>query len=279
MEYMLKDEKRLIGIGAYSKVYKSTYKGETVAVKFINKMHRKFVETFLPDELAAVVTLSHPNILSALKIFETTADIAIVMQYCEGDLLSMLSKKKVFEENEAKDVMQQLVCGVSYIHDKGCVHRDLKLDNILYHDGKFKIADWGFACEYKRNCTLTQSVGSLWYASPEIITGKPYLGPPVDIWSLGVILYALLSGHLPFASRLSTESEIRAKIKRSEYEEISKISIYATILLRSMLTVNPELRITASQIMEHPWLSSPNVKPFWQAFPISILPFSISPSA
>jgi len=160
------------------------------------------------------------------------------------------------------------------------VHRDLKLDNILYHDGKFKIADWGFACEYKPTCKLFQSVGSLWYASPEIIEGKPYLGPPVDIWSLGVILYALLSGRLPFTNKLSIDSEIRAKIKTGEYEEITKISVYATILLRYMLLVNPELRITASQIIDHPWLSqSSHVKTFWHTLPLGILPFSISPSA
>jgi len=185
-EYMLKDEKRLLGYGAYSRVYRSAFNGEDVAVKFINKhKHKKFVENYLQDELAAMMTLSHPHVLSALKVFETAADVGIVMPYCKNNLLYMLSDRKIFDEYEVKEVLQQLISGISYIHEMGWVHRDLKLDNILFHDGKYIIADWGFACPYKPSQKLHQSVGSLWYASPEIIEGKPYYGPPVDVWSLG----------------------------------------------------------------------------------------------
>ncbi|MBA0831568.1 hypothetical protein Goarm_016027 [Gossypium armourianum] len=142
----------------------------------------------------------HPHIIRLYEVIETTTKIFIVTEYAEsGDLFDYIVQKRRLKEDEARKLFQQIISGVEYCHRCMVVHRDLKPENLLL-DSNFnvKIADFGFSNIMRDGHFLKTSCGSPNYAAPEIVSGKLYAGPEVDAWSCGVILYALLSGTLPF---------------------------------------------------------------------------------
>ncbi|CAG8528555.1 9877_t:CDS:10 [Dentiscutata erythropus] len=206
--YILEDT---IGEGTYGKVKLATHKltGQKVAIKIIPKIHAEN----LTREIHHHRYLHHPNIISLFEVIPTENKIYMVLEYCEGgELFDFLVNRKRLKENLARKMFGQLCRAVKYCHDRRVVHRDLKLENILLDAHKnIKLGDFGFTREYESKKLLETICGST-----EMLIGKKYSGLEIDIWSLGVILYTLLCGSLPFDD--DDENEMKLKIMKGEYE-------------------------------------------------------------
>lgn len=186
-------------------------------------------------------------------MFETPNDIVLVMEYVPGgELYNLIERQGRMPEPEARKFFQEILSAVHYCHLHKVVHRDIKPENILLdEDTNIKISDFGLSSMLRDGEFLKTACGSPNYAAPELISGSAYCGPEVDIWSIGVVLYALLAGYLPF-----DEGNIPAlfsKIKSASYEMPHHISPLAKDLISRMLAADPVARITAKQIQEHPW--------------------------
>ncbi|XP_072522443.1 NUAK family SNF1-like kinase 2 [Salminus brasiliensis] len=245
-----------LGKGTYGKVKKAVERsGRMVAIKSIRKENIKDEQdlTHIRREIEIMSSLNHPYIVSIYEVFENKDKIVIVMEYASrGDLFDYITERQI-SEKEARHFFRQIVSAVHYCHRNGIVHRDLKLENILLDEnGDVKIADFGLSNLYGRDEYLQTYCGSPLYASPEIVNGRPYKGPEVDSWSLGVLLYTLVHGAMPFDGH-NYKTLVR-QISTGDYRKPTKPSD-ACGLIRWMLMVNPERRATLGEIAGHWWLN------------------------
>lgn len=170
-----------------------------------------------------------------------------------GDLLSYVRKRRQLKEDVAKSVFKQIVHAIDYCHEKGILHRDIKLDNILLTiDGGVKLCDFGVSKQIKPGDRMSDQCGTPAYIAPEILEDKGYEGFAVDLWSAGVVLYAILYGTVPF--RANNMTELQKMIKSANYTLADGISKQAKNLLKRLLEKDPSQRITIAQIKAHPWL-------------------------
>jgi serine/threonine protein kinase len=170
-----------------------------------------------------------------------------------GELFDYVWKKQGLEESEARRLFAQIVEGVHYCHQNSVVHRDLKLENILLDDNmKPKLADFGFSKEVDHEDFLETYCGSPLYASPEMILGRPYFGSECDVWSLGVILYTMLTATMPFDDR--DVPSFLSCVEKGVYPEPPEVSEMAKDLLSKMLNPHPLSRASIEDILSHPWL-------------------------
>ncbi len=203
----------------------------------------------LKMEIKNMRKMNHPNILKLIDVIDSPDNLYIILEYCaSGEYFDFISKQeKVFlnkiqklqlTEHQAKEYFQQLVSGLSYAHEQGITHRDLKPENILIDQaGLLKIADFGLSSVIVDGCSLVTSCGSPNYAAPEIIENQPYDGAAVDVWSLGIILYASLTGSLPFDS--DSMPVLFNQIKKGEFFMPPWFSEDVQDLIVRMLQVNP----------------------------------------
>lgn len=176
----------------------------------------------------------------------------MVLEYAERELFDYLVKRGKCNDDEARKFFQQMICAVEYCHRHKIVHRDLKPENLLIDREKnVKIADFGLSNIMTDGNFLKTSCGSPNYAAPEVISGKLYAGPEVDVWSCGVILYVLLVGRLPFDDDYIPA--LFKKISAGNFHMPSYISTGAARLIKAMLQVNPVQRITIPEIRQDPW--------------------------
>ncbi|VDP39800.1 unnamed protein product [Heligmosomoides polygyrus] len=253
--YSVHDE---LGSGGFGKVKLATHllTGLKVAIKIIDK---KAIGDDLPrvtTELDALKTLSHQNICRLYQFIETDDKFFIIMEYCSGgEMFDYIVRKERLEESEARHFFRQLVQAMAYVHSMGYAHRDLKPENLLLtEDLHLKVIDFGLCAKPSSlSRPLDTCCGSPAYAAPELIAGKAYLGNEADIWSMGVLLYALLCGSLPFED--DSMQVLYRKIARGNYPEPEWLSPSSRALLRSMLQVNPQCRITVKQLLDHPWIN------------------------
>ncbi|NWR54150.1 NUAK2 kinase, partial [Bucorvus abyssinicus] len=227
-----------------------------VAIKSIRKDKIKDEQDLvhIRREIEIMSSLNHPHIIAVHEVFENSSKIVIVMEYAsKGDLYDYISERQRLTEQEARHFFRQVVSAVYYCHKNGIVHRDLKLENILLDtNGNIKIADFGLSNVYQQDKLLQTYCGSPLYASPEIINGRPYKGPEVDSWSLGVLLYILVHGTMPFDGH--DYKTLVKQITSGDYREPTKLSD-ACGLIRWMLMVNPERRATIEDIATHWWVN------------------------
>ena len=250
---------RLLGKGAYGKVNLClhTLTGRLVAIKSINKSkitHERQREK-IKIETSIMKTLSFSNnIVKILENYETKKHICIVMEYiCAGDLLSYIKKRSKLTEAVSKFIFRQIILALKYIHNHNIVHRDIKLDNILIDlDNNIKICDFGVSKIIKKGDIMVDQCGTPAYIAPEILKNKGYEGFGVDIWSAGVVLYAMLSGNVPFKG--GDLKELHKLIIEGEYKPINNISKEASHLIKCLLNVDPKSRITTDDILVHPWM-------------------------
>ncbi|KAA8493053.1 putative myosin light chain kinase [Porphyridium purpureum] len=254
----------VLGKGAFGVVRAATNKntGERVAIKTFKKKNLNEDDyTYLKREIDIVTKVDHPNVVNTYDVFESQDSIFIVMEYLGGGMLyDVLVKEGSVTEDRAAMVMREIVSGVVYLHEKGIVHRDLKPENMLCKQKLFpwtvKLCDFGLANFADTGHMMETQVGTPYFAAPEIIKGEQY-NSSVDMWSCGVIMYNILSGKLPFDDEKSAEVVFR-KIKTADFafpdEQWADISDIAKDLIKKLLTVDQDARLTGPQALEHPWL-------------------------
>ncbi|KAF8390175.1 hypothetical protein HHK36_024697 [Tetracentron sinense] len=242
--------------GSSVEIYLPNYKlGKTLGIGSFGKV--KIAEHALTGHKVAIKILNRRKIKNMeMEEKETPTDIYVVMEYVKsGELFDYIVEKGRLQEDEARNFFQQIISGVEYCHRNMVVHRDLKPENLLL-DSKcnVKIADFGLSNVMRDGHFLKTSCGSPNYAAPEVISGKLYAGPEVDVWSCGVILYALLCGTLPFDDE--NIPNLFKKIKGGIYTLPSHLSAGARELIPRMLVVDPMKRITIPEIRQHPWFQA-----------------------
>uniref|UniRef100_A0A8C7VPK2 non-specific serine/threonine protein kinase n=1 Tax=Oncorhynchus mykiss TaxID=8022 RepID=A0A8C7VPK2_ONCMY len=227
-----------------------------------------FLSFQLFREVRIMKILNHPNIVKLFEVIETEKTLYLVMEYASGgEVFDYLVAHGRMKEKEARAKFRQIVSAVQYCHQKKIVHRDLKAENLLLDaDMNIKIADFGFSNEFTMGSKLDTFCGSPPYAAPELFQGKKYDGPEVDVWSLGVILYTLVSGSLPFDGQ--NLKELRERVVRGKYRIPFYMSTDCENLLKRFLVLNPSKRGTLEQIMKDRWINAGleenELKPFME---------------
>jgi len=206
-------------------------------------------------EVEIMQKLQHKNILQVKTITEHNENVYIIMELIRnGDLLEYVNTKKKLTEEEARKIFIQILDSLEYTHNKNIIHRDIKLENILLNENnEIILGDWGFAGYWSNDKKIKCKWGSIFYSAPEIILGNEYTGPEIDIWSLGVVLYAMVTGRLPFAG--DNNFEVAKNIVMGNYKIPSYCSSDLTDLIYSILQVDQNIRFNISQIKAHPWFS------------------------
>ncbi|XP_052040933.1 MAP/microtubule affinity-regulating kinase 3 isoform X5 [Apodemus sylvaticus] len=260
---------KTIGKGNFAKVKLARHilTGREVAIKIIDKTQLNPTSLQkLFREVRIMKILNHPNIVKLFEVIETEKTLYLIMEYASGgEVFDYLVAHGRMKEKEARAKFRQIVSAVQYCHQKRIVHRDLKAENLLLDaDMNIKIADFGFSNEFTVGSKLDTFCGSPPYAAPELFQGKKYDGPEVDVWSLGVILYTLVSGSLPFDGQ--NLKELRERVLRGKYRIPFYMSTDCENLLKRFLVLNPVKRGTLEQIMKDRWINAGHeedeLKPF-----------------
>ncbi|CDW53317.1 serine:threonine protein kinase MARK2 [Trichuris trichiura] len=249
---------RTIGKGNFAKVKLAKHlpTGREVAIKIIDKtqLNPGSLQKLF-REVRIMKMLNHPNIVKLYQVIETEYTLYLVMEYASGgEVFDYLVAHGRMKEKEARAKFRQIVSAVQYLHQKNIIHRDLKAENLLLgNDMNIKIADFGFSNEFSIGNKLDTFCGSPPYAAPELFQGKKYDGPEVDVWSLGVILYTLVSGSLPFDGQ--NLKELRERVLRGKYRIPFYMSTDCENLLKKFLVLTPPRRATLEAIMKDRWMN------------------------
>jgi len=172
-----------------------------------------------------------------------------------GELFDYIVRHTRLEERKAAKLYAELIAGIEYLHKSGICHRDLKPENLLLdYDNSIRIVDFGLSNMYNKGQTLKTACGSPCYAAPEMIAGKRYNGLQTDIWSSGVVFYAMVAGYLPFEDPKT--SNLYKKIMAAEYQMPKFLTAECKDLLTRILETNPENRYTIADIRSHPFMKS-----------------------
>ena len=262
-EELTKDYELLenLGEGSYGIVQKVRHKesGQIRAMKVFKRYSDSFAISI--KEIENLLRLDHPNIIKMFEYYYDQYNFYMIMEFCNGGELFDKVKEKggKFKEEEAAIIMRTILKAVAYCHSKKIVHRDLKLENILFKGKKLdnlKIIDFGTGSLLRENEIFKERIGTAYYIAPEVINRK--YNEKCDMWSLGVILYILLSGKPPFNG--NNEGEIINAIKYNKInfniKELKNVSMLGMDLLQKLLKKNPENRLSASQALSHPWIKA-----------------------
>lgn len=227
---------------------------KTVAVKMITRQKLSHsVLMKVEREIAIMKLINHPHVLGLYDVYENNTHLYLVLEHVSGgELFDYLVRKGRLSEREARRFFRQIISAVDFCHKHKVCHRDLKPENLLLDESKnIKVADFGMASLQVGTKLLETSCGSPHYACPEVIRGEQYDGRKADVWSCGVILFALLVGALPF-----DDDNLRVlleKVKKGHFQIPSYIAPGAQELLKGMVEVNPRKRLTFDSVMKHPW--------------------------
>lgn len=247
---------RVLGYGRFGIVHEGEHLStkKKVAVKIVPKKNQDYS---LEREVANQSRLDHEHVVKILDVISLKGSVYIVMEFIEGgDLFEYIISHVRVSEEECKRIFWQLLQAVEHCHARDVVHRDIKPENILLDtNNNVKLADFGLSTLWKRDEFLTDSCGSPEYAAPELLNKNcKYEGPKVDIWSCGVVLYALLCNALPFGAD-DFQSLFRL-IQAGQYSIPGFVSPAARDLIQHVIEVEPRRRFTLDQVKKHPWLGS-----------------------
>ena len=231
--------------------------GEKVAIKILDKekIIQEADKTRIEREIKILKNLRHNNIVHLYDIKETSNSLYIIMEYIQGkELFDYIVSKKRLSEIEACNFYQQIISGIEYLGKIRVVHRDIKPENLLLDNkNKIKIVDFGLSNIYPNNELLQTACGSPCYAAPEMINGELYKGLGADIWSSGIVLYAMLCGYLPFED--GDNEILYKKITDGKFKTPKYLSENCKDILHKILNVEPKKRYTIKQIKKHPWFN------------------------
>lgn len=234
--------------------------GHKVAVKIINRS--KLSESVLQKverEIAIMKLIEHPHVLGLYDVYENKKFLYLILEHVSGgELFDYLVSRGRLSIKEARKFFRQIISALDFCHCHSICHRDLKPENLLLDDnGNIKVADFGMASLQLENSLLETSCGSPHYASPEVVRGEKYDGRRADVWSCGVILYALLVGALPFDDE--NLRHLLEKVKRGVFHIPHFVPHECQTLLRAMIEVDPDKRITLTEVLRHPWIRSSSI--------------------
>ncbi|KAL8703291.1 MAG: hypothetical protein Q9201_003532 [Fulgogasparrea decipioides] len=245
---------RLIGKGSFGRVYLASHRltnGSKVVLKSAKKD-----DTNLAREIHHHRQFLHPHIARLYEVIVTENLVWLVLEYCPGDeLYNYLLRHGPIPPEKVKRIFTQLVGAVVYVHNMSCVHRDLKLENILLDKNEnVKLCDFGFTREYEGKMSYLQTFcGTVCYSAPEMLKGEKYAGEKVDVWSLGIILFALLTGELPFDD--DNDMVTKHKILTTEPSYPESMPADAKALINQLLSKRPLIRPTLADILTNPFLA------------------------
>jgi len=253
-----------LGKGNFSIVKKCVNRetGMEYALKIIDKEQVKGKEEMIETECEILRRVSHPNIISMIETFDTDTKLYVVMDLATGgELFDRIVAKGSYTEKDASKLVKKMLEAIAYLHTHDIVHRDLKPENILFsdetEDARVMISDFGLSKLTNDDTLLSTACGTPGYVAPEVLRQKGY-GKEVDLWSLGVITYILLCGYPPFYDE--DQATLFETIIRGQYdfreEYWGGISQTAKDLIKGLLTVKPEKRLSAEQALAHPWIAA-----------------------
>lgn len=259
---------RLLGKGTFAKVYYARHiaTGESVAIKILKKeqVRKEGMMEQIKREISVMRLVRHPNVVELKEVMATKTKIFFVMEYVGGgELFAKVSRGKL-KEDVARKYFQQLISAVDFCHSRGVSHRDLKPENLLLDENEnLKISDFGLSAlpeQLRHDGLLHTQCGTPAYVAPEVLRKKGYDGSRADIWSCGVILYALLSGFLPF--RNENLMSMYTKVLRAEFQFPPWFSAEPRRLISKILVADPDRRATIPAIMRVPWFQKGFSRPF-----------------
>ena len=259
-DYLLNEE---IGSGGFAKVVLGTHipTGEKVAIKIMDKEQiyaDELNKQRVLNEIAILKIVRHNNIIKLYEVMESSKKIYLVMENCDrGELFDYIVEKKHLTEKQACTFFQEIIDALSYLHSQNIVHRDIKPENILLETfGKSltcKLIDFGISRTYTLDKLIGTPCGTASYAPPEMHKGEEYYGLLSDIWSAGVLLYAMVFGYLPFCE--DDEDKNIENIVKGNYEIPPEASKDLADLLKHILDIDPSTRYDIDQIKQHPWFN------------------------
>ncbi|CAL1265467.1 unnamed protein product [Larinioides sclopetarius] len=253
--YRLKEE---LGTGNFSQVRAGVHAltKERVAVKILDKskLDNK-TQKMLAREILSMETLHHPHVIRLYEVLETLSRIYLVMEYANGgELFHRISQHGSFSEKAARPLFAQITAAVDHMHSHNIVHRDLKAENVFFHGpNTVKVGDFGFSTYIQDSQEpLRTFCGSPPYAAPELFRDDSYVGPMVDVWALGVLLYFMLTASMPF--KATTVSGLKKQILEGEYTIPDYLSTECHYLIVGILKQDPKSRTTLEQLKKSNWL-------------------------
>jgi tRNA A-37 threonylcarbamoyl transferase component Bud32 len=256
---------RRIGAGSFGKVYQavSVLTGKEVAIKKFDKAEIKteLAKQKIFQEAKILTMLDHPNVARLLEVFENKGNIFCVMEFAkEGDLLDLIKARGPLAEDIARFVTVQVAHGLKHCHGRGVLHRDVKLDNVLLSANFVaKICDFGISRVVRPGEVMREDCGTPAYTAPEVVAGAGYSGFQADVWSLGVMLFVMVTGKVPFKDAGQSLDGLHRLIRKGEFAFPAAAALSADLrdLISRMLVVDPAARLTVDEVLGHAWFRRP----------------------
>jgi serine/threonine protein kinase len=252
-----------IGEGAFSvvKLVRHESTGRFYAAKIVprSRLDSEYLLRRFEIEIRTHQSMHHPGVVQLYDLFKDDNNFYVILEFCSnGELFQCIIDRGHFPEDEARPMALQMLNALQYVHAQGVTHRDLKPENVLIGDfGQVKLSDFGLSRFFPMDAMVGTPCGSPCYASPECLSGESYSGKTTDVWSLGVIVFAMVTGQLPWTK--TNQAELFEQIRHGDYIIPPSLTEDCGNFLRGLLTVSPSERLTIEEAISHPWLRGTKV--------------------